>query len=494
MYYTVNGCTDSTQITVLPNPNLSDSSICIEQSIFNISNPLLGGTWSGNGIVNPTNGSFLPSVAGVGTHSIQYITADNCYYSTNISVTAMPTVAINGLPNSWCLADTNFIILANPLNGNWLGTTLDSLFNPLQMGSGAFTISYSIGTGECLVSANTSIYIDDTLKILPYFIDTILCPDDLIKVGAIGLGGNELNYSFTWNNGLGNSFENIVYPNSDTIYTVSLNDGCSEQAVTTLTIYLQDDFNLSFETSDTVCYDEIGYAEVSILPIANYNIVWHTEPEINTARIDKAAGHSYAITVSDANGCSKQEYINIPAFEQIIADFTVSPIDECVDLLNPEIYIIDQSIGADKGTWYFDDGQTQDYTTENGNISHFYSDTGIFTIQLNISNHTICTDNHSVSICVKPKTRVIAPTAFSPNGDGTNDVFKVHVLGISDYDLIIANRWGEIVFQTNDINATWDGTFKNKKAEIGTYTWQVNCFSFEHKKKQTEKGSIQLIR
>ncbi len=494
LYYEVNGCPDSTLITVFGNPNLNDTSVCILQSIFDIPTSIPGGFWSGNGIVNPTSGSFLPSTAGAGIHTIEYITPDNCYYYVNISVTAMPVVSVSGLPNSWCLADTNFVINAMPANGNWVGTTNDSVFNPFDAGTGNFNISYEIGTGECLVSASASIAIDDTLKITPYFTDTIICIDDYIKIGATGSGGNELNYSFSWNHGLGNSFENIVQADTNTVYSISLEDGCSQAATANLEVNLQQDFNLSFETSNIQCFDTDGFAKVNVTPNSNYAYKWNDDPITTTNTINALAGYAYKVIVTDNNNCEKEEYIEIPAYSQLLADFSVSPNDECVNLLEPEVYLINQSIGGTSGNWSFGDGKSLNYDVNQGNISHFYEDTGSFEIFLSLSNEGNCTDSKLQTVCVIPKSLVVSPTAFSPNGDGMNDEFKFKSFGAGRIVFTIYNRWGEKLFETNDINKGWDGTYKGKKMPIGNYTWQVEFHSLENNNTQIEKGSFQLIK
>ena len=493
IYYEVNSCPDSTQVTVYQNANLRDTIVCTAEGIFDIPTSNPGGTWSGNGIVNPLNGSFLASQASDGIHTINYITPDGCAYNMNITVTILPVLNINGLPNSWCLADTNFIINAIPLGGNWSNTTTDSIFNPIQEGTGLFNISYSMGTGACLVSTSASISIDDTLLVTTFFADTTICLDDYVRIGATGNGGNELNYTYSWSNGIGNSSQNVVQPGSSTTYTITLNDGCSDEAVATSQVNIQTDFNLSFITSEMKCFDETGTAEAIVSPTGFYNYEWNTSPTSNGDAIIGKAGTSYKITVTDANNCVKEEHIEIPSYEKLIADFTVSPNDACLDLLNADFYFIDQSTGATQGNWSFGDGSNIDYVSAN-NITHTYQDTGTFIVYLQVQNEADCSGNVTKTVCVTPKTLVLAPTAFSPNGDGNNDIFFIHAIGIGFVDFTIFDRWGEKVFRSENIKNGWNGTFRETKMEVGTYTWQAEFHSLENNNTQTEKGNFQLIR
>ncbi len=493
LYYEVNTCPDSTQITVYQNAELSDTTVCTAELIFNIPTIIPGGTWSGNGIVNPIAGSFLASQAGAGVHVINYTTLDGCSYSMNITVTNLPVLTINGLPNTWCLADTNFILNAIPLGGNWTNTTNDTIFNPIQEGTGLFNITYSMGTGACLVSTSASISIDDTLQISPYFTDTIICLGDYVRIGATGNGGNELNYTYSWSNGIGNSSENVIQVDTTTMYIVTLNDGCSQEVFTSSQVNIQTDFQLSFETSGIKCFDETSTAKVIVNPSGLYNYEWNTNPTSNSDNIIGKAGTFYKVTVTDINSCIKEAYIEIPSYEKLIADFTISPNDACVDLLNADFYFIDQSIGATKGNWYFGDGSAIDYATAN-NITHAYQDTGIYIVYLQVQNDGDCSENITKTICVTLKTLVLAPTAFSPNGDGNNDLFFIHAIGIGFADFTIYDRWGEKVYQTDDVKAGWDGTFKDTKAAMGTYSWQVQFHSLENNNNHLQKGHFQLIR
>lgn len=88
---------------------------------------------------------------------------------------------------------------------------------------------------------------------------------------------------------------------------------------------------------------------------------------------------------------------------------------------------------------------------------------------------------------------IIFPTAFTPNNDGTNDVFKpLHVYAFQDYHLSIFNRWGERIFETNDFKTGWNGTYKGIKADADTYVWYCN-FTKAGKDGKL-KGTVVLIR
>lgn len=79
-----------------------------------------------------------------------------------------------------------------------------------------------------------------------------------------------------------------------------------------------------------------------------------------------------------------------------------------------------------------------------------------------------------VKVDVVEAITTIAPTAFSPNGDGKNDVFRVKAFGLASLELFtVHDRWGNRIFITKDINAVWDGTYNQQKVPAGTYVWTL---------------------
>lgn len=95
------------------------------------------------------------------------------------------------------------------------------------------------------------------------------------------------------------------------------------------------------------------------------------------------------------------------------------------------------------------------------------------------------------SFCGSPN--IFVPNAFTPNGDGENDVVLVRGGGITDIEFIIYNRWGEEVFRTEDQSAGWDGTYKGDMAEPAVFVYYLEAIC-DDGQKYTEKGNITLIR
>lgn len=115
-------------------------------------------------------------------------------------------------------------------------------------------------------------------------------------------------------------------------------------------------------------------------------------------------------------------------------------------------------------------------------------------VKLMAVNQYGCFDSSSVFIEVFPRTRWHIPTAFSPGRDGLNDDFGIpDPTGVSQYRLLIYNRWGELVFYSDNPQQKWDGTYKGQPAQQGVYTY---LFDFTHARgtKHYFKGIIHLVR
>ena len=87
-----------------------------------------------------------------------------------------------------------------------------------------------------------------------------------------------------------------------------------------------------------------------------------------------------------------------------------------------------------------------------------------------------------------------SPNAFSPDGDGINDLFKVSGQGMSDFQIEIYNRWGQMVYKSIDLSNGWDGTFKGKNLPTGTYVYKIKTSKYGLEQILVKSGSVALVR
>jgi gliding motility-associated-like protein len=100
----------------------------------------------------------------------------------------------------------------------------------------------------------------------------------------------------------------------------------------------------------------------------------------------------------------------------------------------------------------------------------------------------------SVYLCDECATNFLyVPNIFSPNMDGKNDVFYVRSRNIAELEFLVFNRWGELVFETNDMNTGWNGMYKGKSCDPDVFTYYIKAL-FEDGTEQIKKGSITLVR
>jgi gliding motility-associated-like protein len=120
------------------------------------------------------------------------------------------------------------------------------------------------------------------------------------------------------------------------------------------------------------------------------------------------------------------------------------------------------------------------------------------TYEVEIIDANGCAFKGPLTVNVLEKAEIFIPNVFSPNADGTNDVFSVIDLGIEELIVFkVYNRWGEVIFETNNINEGWDGTYKGEPQEIGTYVYHVEAkiISLDDAEvHQTLQGDVTLIR
>jgi len=168
-----------------------------------------------------------------------------------------------------------------------------------------------------------------------------------------------------------------------------------------------------------------------------------------------------------------------------VADFTYAP-----EFTAPgnDITYSNQSINADNYLWDFGDGDTSSAV----NPVHAFDDFGEYLVCLIATSEFGCSD----SICKLLDLNnyvVDVPNAFSPNGDDRNNILYVKGQGIKEIDFRVYNRWGELVFETNNINSGWDGTYKGEPQGMEAYGYYLKAV-FLNDEIVEKKGNVTLMR
>lgn len=215
-----------------------------------------------------------------------------------------------------------------------------------------------------------------------------------------------------------------------------------------------------------------------------------TDSTQNPSHTYYASGsYPVTLTVTSNNGCQQTNTINnaITIYPSPEAAFEPDPYE--TSILQPIISFDNQTVGGNLYSWNFGDGGHSSLM----NPTHAYGDTGTYVVNLYTVNSFGCEDTAIRVVMITPVWTVYIPNAFTPNNDGTNEVFTIKGIGIRDYNLRIWDRWGELIFEGD--NRAWDGSVKQTEiyAKKDVYVYQVvlkDVFGVTHER----KGTVTLIR
>lgn len=202
--------------------------------------------------------------------------------------------------------------------------------------------------------------------------------------------------------------------------------------------------------------------------------------------------YDVSLTIAITEGCTDTlTAIKLQAIDvkpSPTAAFKVDP--EVTDVFHTEINFTDQSYDNIEAWYYF---SSTDSTSERNTTKNFIDGGYHYPYQI-VTNKYGCKDTAVRSIYVIPFTTLYIPNTFTPNGDGSNDVFIPIIKDEIRYDFKIFNRWGNLIFHSNDDSQSWNGTFKGKKFPDGTYIYQLRYATIQDKIDRVVRGHVNLLR
>jgi gliding motility-associated-like protein len=201
--------------------------------------------------------------------------------------------------------------------------------------------------------------------------------------------------------------------------------------------------------------------------------------------------YTVSLLVVDSNTCNLLDSFstNISVFPIPTAAFSYAPQPPEP---NRPITFNNNSTGATHYKWVFGDGDTT-ITASSDTVAHQYEQTGSFNACLIAFNQFDCPDTICMPVMTVVNPVLAVPNAFTPGRFGQNSIVKVQGFGISAMTFRIYNRWGQLVFETNDPSQGWDGNFLGKAAPMDVYAYTLEAQFFDGTK-TTRKGDITLIR
>ena len=173
----------------------------------------------------------------------------------------------------------------------------------------------------------------------------------------------------------------------------------------------------------------------------------------------------------------------------VIANFTISPFNPAI---NETVIFINQSIGAASWVWDIDGNN---FTTQT--VSQTYTEGGTYSVTLVATSSTGCKDTLERSFTVIEDLLYFVPNAFTPDGDEFNQVFKpIFTSGFDpfDYKFQIFDRWGELIFESNNPELGWDGTYQGKMVQSDIYNWRIEFKLALNDERRIIHGHVNVLR
>ncbi|MGZ3904966.1 MAG: PKD domain-containing protein, partial [Bacteroidia bacterium] len=206
-----------------------------------------------------------------------------------------------------------------------------------------------------------------------------------------------------------------------------------------------------------------------------------------------AGGYNVSLTLTTNSGCtstfSAVNFVNV--YPNPHADFTYDP--NTIYISEPTVHFADNS-QLNIATWHWNLGDNTVLSTPNP--VHSYNDAGTYTVVLAVSNQYGCVDTARKIITVKEDFNFYIPNAFTPNGDGNDDFFTGLGTAIGDFEMMIFDRWGNLVYKSNDYNQPWDGKLKQKGdiVQEDVYVYKIRVTEQDTRHEHVFNGHVSLLK
>jgi gliding motility-associated-like protein len=420
-------------------------------------------------------------------------TSKNCIdtvYKT-VSIIDKPPINVAFKDTLICKGDT--LQLHAVGNGTFSWTPVSSIVNENTADptvNPAATVKYFVQLNDngCVNrdTVNVRVINQVTLLVMP---DTTICSTDILQLKAVTDG---LKFQWSPATTLNNAtiLSPIANPLTTTTYQLISSVGhCSTTDSVVVTLVPYPVANAGPDT--TICYNASAQLHASIV---GSTFSWSPANSLNNANslapiATPTNTTPYILTVYDNKGCPK------PGSDTLLV--TVLPKVNAFAGRDTAVVVGEPlQFNASGGISY---QWTPATSLSNSTISNPRAEyDGSFDsirYYLVVKDENGCSDEAQVSVRIfKTNPQIFVPTAFTPNGDGINDVFKPIPVGITTFEYFrVYNRWGQLVFSTSRSGAGWDGRIGGKDQGTGTFVWLVKGTDFTGKL-VFAKGTVTLIR
>ncbi len=367
-----------------------------------------------------------------------------------------------------------------------------------------FTVTVEDENGCISVADQTEFFVYEALAIRVSN-DTTVCPESAVVLNSNVIAG-EPNYTYNWSQEgatIGINPSQNVNPAENSIYVVEVTDFCTT-VVDTVVVNTFFAPEVTFAaTEQDGCTPMTVTLEPTIDPsILAGDCFWTFSDgtQLNgcgsvTGTFENLGCYEVTFSGTSVDGCALEGYGEevFCVHPNPVANFSFSPenptyIESLVDFIN-------YSNGADFSDWTFSGYGTS--TETHPSVVFFESNAGD-TIYACLQVSTIygCTDEICHPIVMIEPYVMYTPNTFTPDGDEYNNTFGPVFppnYEVSDYTMLIFDRWGEVIFETHDVDFGWDGTYNGRPCQDGTYTWKISVAdSQDHKHNYV--GHVNIIK
>ncbi len=498
-----NGCNASSSFTV-SSTNLSytitiDSADCYGTSTGSASILVQGGsapytyTWLPNG-----GNSNVATNLSAGGYSVIVSDALGCNTTVTLNVLQPNPIVLNVSPSvSVCLNSTiSLVASASGGNGNYTynwnpgGVLNNGTLNVSPSATTIYSVFAQDGKGCSSNVYTVEVYVYPSLSVTGNTFTVCDNQSIVLTPTIIGVGSGGP-YSYTWNTGTTTSSILVTgnYNAQPHQYTVTVSDGCNIPVNAYFTVSVIPVPVSSFTADITK-----GCPPVRVNFMANhynsaYTYSWNfgngqTAGGYSASTIYTGTGYyNVSLTVSNGLCSSATTYSNyIEVYPYPVADFEANPW--VTTEFQPTVSFTSTSQGAVTYNWFFNDfGSGANNTSNVQNPIHTFSQPGTYSVALVVYNQYGCRDMVVKTIVVEPEFHIYIPDAFTPDGNGINDMFVCKGMGIdvTRFEMMIFDRWGELIFKTTDFYQGWDGTVKGKKnkATQDVYVYKIKVYDLK---------------
>lgn len=443
-----NGCSSASAVSI------SQPSSAVSASANSTPTSCSGST--GSATVNPSggnspytyiwsNGQTFQTATGLsaGTYTVLVTDGNGC--STNATVNITSTNGLSGnlsaQTNVTCSGASNGSATATPSGGTspftyqWSNGATTSATTGLS--AGAYTVIITDANG-CTVSLTANISQPNAITANINATD-ISCNGGNTGSAAAAVAGGSPSYTYLWSNGQTTSAISNLGTGTYSVIVTDAN-GCTQTA----TAQVNDNSIVAVMAGcGNVCSGE----NIVLSATGGGTYLWNNGATTSSITAIATATATYSVTVS--NGiCSDTANCTVNILPAPLADFDTSSSGEYNSIYN---FLDSSTGGVISWSWNFGDGGTSSLQ----NPIHHYPGAGTYTVTLIVTNANGCPD--TIVKVVTVNEGILIPNVFTPNGDGSNDVWYIPSSGFDEYHIEIFNRWGNKLFDATSEEIRWDG-------------------------------------